>query len=95
MLIGVRTEEGRAMWVSPHDILHQNVQSISNKQIELNLVIKLRLKNTDLLCFTEYWVKMFYLNLIQINQCKLRSYFIRKMYDHGGSCIYVKKRYQG
>ena len=44
MLTVVPTEEGRAMWVSPHDVLHQNVQSISNKQIELNLVLKLRLK---------------------------------------------------
>ena len=44
-----------------------------------------------MLCFTEHWVKADYLNLIQIDQYKLRSYFIRKMYDHGGSCIYVKK----
>ena len=43
MLIGVRTEEGCAMWVSPHGVLHQNVQSISNKQIELDVVLKLRL----------------------------------------------------
>ena len=76
-------------------VLHQNIQSISNKQIELELVLKLRLKNTEVLCFTEHWVKAVYLNLIQINQCKLVSYFSRKMYDHGGSCIYVKKRYQG
>jgi len=35
-------------------VLHQNVQSISNKQTELDLVLKLRLKNTEVLCFTEH-----------------------------------------
>jgi len=72
-------------------VLHQNVQSISNKQIELDLALKLRLKNTEVSCFTEHWVKADYLNLIQIDQYKLVSHFSRKMYDHGGSCIYVKK----
>ena len=35
-------------------VLHRNVQSVSNKQIELELVLKLRLKNTDVLCSTEH-----------------------------------------
>jgi hypothetical protein len=43
------------------------------------------------LCFTENWVKEDYLKLIQIEQYKLVSYFSRKNYDHGGSCIYVEK----
>ena len=34
-------------------VLHQNVQSISNKQTELDLVLKLMLKNIEVLCFTE------------------------------------------
>ena len=44
-----------------------------------------------MLCFIEHWVKADYLNLIQIDQYKLVSHFSRNMYDHGGSCIYVKK----
>jgi len=48
-------------------VLHQNIQSISNKQIQLDLVLKLRLKNTEVLCFTEHWVKVDYLNLIQVD----------------------------
>ena len=71
-------------------VLHQNVQSISNKQIELDLVLKLRLKKAEVLCSTEHWVKEDYLNLIQIDQYKSVSHFRRKMYDHGGSCIYVR-----
>ena len=71
-------------------VLHQNIQSISNKQIELDLVLKLRLKNAEVLCFAEHWVRADYLNLIQIDHYKLVSHFSRKMYEHGGSCIYVK-----
>jgi hypothetical protein len=73
-------------------VVHQNVQSISNKLIELDLVLKLSHKNIDVLCFTEHWVKENYLELVQIDQYKLVSYFSRKNYDHGGSCIYVEKR---
>jgi len=72
-------------------VLHLNIQSISNKQTELDLVLKSDLRNIDVLCFTEHWIKEDYLNLIQIEQYKLVSEFSRKMYDHGGSCIYVKK----
>jgi len=71
-------------------VLHQNVQSISNKQTELDLVLKSSLRNIDVLCFTEHWVKADYLKLIQFDQYKLASYFSRKKYNHGGSCIYVK-----
>lgn len=71
-------------------VLHQNVQSISNKIVELDLVLKSSLGNIDVLCFTEHWVKEDYLNLIQIDQYKLVNYFSRKKYEHGGSCIYVK-----
>jgi hypothetical protein len=58
-------------------VLHQNIQSISNKQIELDLALKLRLKNAEVLRFTEHWVKVDYLNLIQIDQYKLVSHFSR------------------
>jgi len=70
-------------------VLHLNMQSISNKQTELDLVLKSDLRNFDVLCFTEHWIKEGYLNLIQIEQYKLVSEFSRKKYDYGGSCTYV------
>ena len=73
-------------------VLHQNIQSISNKEVEINLVLKSRLKNTEVLCFTEHWVKADYVNLIQTDQHKLVSHFSRQMYDRGGFCIYVKRK---
>jgi len=54
-------------------------------------VLKLSLKNIEVICFTEHWVDTDYLNLIQTDQYQLVRYFSRKKYDHGGSCIYVKK----
>jgi hypothetical protein len=50
--------------------LHQNVQSITNKQTELDLVLKSSLKNIEVLCLKEHWVKEDYLYLIQIDQYK-------------------------
>ena len=38
-------------------VLHLNIQSISNKQTELDLVLKSDLTNIDVLCFTEHWIK--------------------------------------
>jgi hypothetical protein len=31
-------------------VLHQNIQNVSNKQIEIDLVLKSSLKNVDVLC---------------------------------------------
>ena len=39
----------------------------------------------------EHWVINDYLEQIQMDKCNLVSYFSRKSYLHGGSCIYVKK----
>jgi hypothetical protein len=62
-----------------------------NKLLDLDLALKSRVKNVDVLCFTEHWMKDDYLTLIQIDYFKLVSHFGRKNHNHGGSCIYVKK----
>jgi hypothetical protein len=64
-------------------VLHKILQSVGNKQTELDLALKLSLKNIEVLCFSEHWVKEDYLNLIKIDQNKLINYFSRKKYDHG------------
>ena len=71
--------------------MHQNIQSVGNKQTEVDLALKLNLNNTDILCFTEYWLKEDYLKLIYLDQYKLVSYFSRKNHNHGGSSIFVRK----
>jgi hypothetical protein len=44
--------------------LHQNIQSTGNKQIEVDVALKLDLKDIDALCFTERWLKEDCLKLI-------------------------------
>ena len=89
---GDRNSRKRNVTTKPKlSILHQNIQSIGNKQIEVDLVLKSDLKDIDVLCFTEHWLKEDYLKLIHIDQCKLVSYFSSKQHNHGGSCIYVGK----
>jgi hypothetical protein len=64
---------------------------MSNKLLDIDLVLKSRVKNIDVLCFTEHWIKEDHLTSIQLDQYKLVSHCGRKNYNHGGSCIYVKK----
>jgi len=75
--------------------LHQNIQSVGNKQTEVDLALKLNLNNTDVMCFTEHWLKKDYLKLNKLNQYKLLSYFSRKKkHNHGGSRIlYMWEKY--
>ena len=73
-------------------VFNQNIQSIGNKQTEVDLALKLNLNNTDVLCFTEHWLKDDYLKLIHLDQYKLVSYFSMKNHNHGGSCTHVKKK---
>ena len=71
--------------------MHQNIQSMWNKLLDLDPVLKLRVQNIDVVCLTEHWIKEEYLTIIQLDQYKLVSYFGRKNHNHGGSCIYVNK----
>ena len=47
-------------------VLHRNIQSISNKQTELDLVLKSDLRNIDVLCFTEHWIKERCMNMVDL-----------------------------
>jgi len=92
VLIGVRTEEGCAMLVSPHDVLHSNVQSIRKNEIELDFFL-IEAKKYYFVMFTEHWVKADYLKLIHVDQYNLVSHFSREMCNHGGSLCICSKRY--
>jgi hypothetical protein len=73
-------------------ILHHNVQSLFNKQMELMVLLNTSLHNINALCFTEHWLSEDQLILLQINNFKLVSKFCRKDFKDEGSCIFVKKR---
>lgn len=72
-------------------ILHQNVQSISNKLIEIEI-----LSNTipylNVFCITEHWIKNeFEMGKIIIPKFIIADSYYRKQIEHGGSMILVKE----
>jgi len=53
---GERNSRNKIVTVKPNvSVLHQNIQSIGNKQIEVDLALKLNLNSIDVLCFTEHY----------------------------------------
>jgi hypothetical protein len=72
---GDRNSRNKIVTMKPNlSILHQNIQSIGNKLLEVNLVLKSNLKDIDVLCFTEHWLKEDYLKLIHVDQYKLTNF---------------------
>ena len=66
---GERNSRNKIDTMKPNlSVLHQNIQSIGNKQIEVDLVLMSNLKNIDVICFTEHWLKEDYLKLIHRDQ---------------------------
>jgi hypothetical protein len=66
-------------------VLHHNLQSLWNKQMELAVLLNSTLKGIDALCFTEHWLDEDQLVLVEINKFKLVSKFYRKLSRSGGS----------
>jgi exonuclease III len=75
-------------------ILHCNVQNLTNKVLELAILLQSDLKDVDIFCFTEHWLKEDQLGLTNINHFKLESNFSRISNGHRGLCIYVRKYLQ-
>lgn len=69
-------------------ILHANVQSIHNKYQEIeNLVNDCK---CDVLCLSETWGKDHRVQTMNLENFELASYYNRKLFEHGGTAIFVK-----
>jgi hypothetical protein len=71
-------------------IFQQNVQSINNKLLELNVILQTELEEVEVLCLSEHWMREEYITFISVNEFKLTSNSSRSKSIHGGTFIYVK-----
>ena len=62
--------------------------------LELNVLLKSKLVDVDVLCLSENWLREECIKLISIDKFKLANNFSRSKSDHDGSCIYVKHHVQ-
>lgn len=69
-------------------ILHANVQSIHNKYQEIEHL--LHDCKCDVLCLSETWGKDHKVQAMNIENFELASYYNRKLFEHGGTAIFVR-----
>jgi hypothetical protein len=74
------------------EIMHHNVQSLVNKNVELTVLLSTSLQNVDVSCFTEHWLSEDQINMLEIHNFKLVSKFCRKEFKNGGSCTFARKQ---
>jgi hypothetical protein len=78
--------------ISNNLVIHQNIRSLWGKCGELEILLETEINNVEVLCFTEHWSNCYKIHAININNFTLVSAFCRKNSDHGGSCIFIKKK---
>ena len=85
-------ETNSAMIVKTYEIrlLHHNVQSLSNKLLDIAIMLATEYSNINILCFTEHWLAEPQLEVVSIDGFKLVSSFSRSHSASGGSCIFIR-----
>jgi len=71
-------------------LLYHNVQSLSNKLLDIAVILATDYSYINILCFTEHWLSDAQLQVLNIDGFKLVNYFSRSHSASGGSCIFVR-----
>lgn len=72
------------------NILHQNIQCLRNKTLDLELYINTMNVIPDILCLTEHWLVEDEVEFVKLQNYRMVSCFARQKSIHGGSCIFLK-----
>ena len=75
-------------------VLHQNIQCLKNKTLELEVFLDGMEREPDFLCFSEHWMAPGEDEYVKINKYKLISSYSRKDMQHGGVCIFGRQELQ-
>ena len=68
-------------------VLHQNIQCVSNKFLNLEIFSK---QDCDILLLTEHWQTIEQLNAIKLNNFTLINSYCRSSLKHGGVAMYQR-----
>ncbi|KAG5892698.1 hypothetical protein JTB14_011158 [Gonioctena quinquepunctata] len=71
------------------DIMHFNIQGLSNKCDSINIL--LTTQKMDIICLDEHWLKKEELEVTVIKNYKLISSFTRTEHERGGRCIFIRE----
>ena len=74
------------------NIIHQNIQCLSNKILSLDNVLVDKY-NCDFLLLTEHWQNRDQLNAMKLTNFALQDCFCRKTQKHGGVALYKNKQF--
>ena len=74
------------------NVVHQIIRSLWGRCGELETLLETEINNAKVLCFTEHWLNYHKIHATNINHFTLANAFCRRNSDHGGSCIFVKKK---
>lgn len=70
-------------------LMHQNIQSLKNKTLDVEMVVGELTSKPKVLCFTEHWCTVEELQCLRIDGYRLVASYTRSVGTHGGSCVFV------
>jgi len=71
-------------------LLHHNVQSLSNKLLDIADMLATEHSKINILCFTEHWLSEVQMKFLNIDDFGLISNFSWSHSASGGSCIFTR-----
>lgn len=71
-------------------ILHQNIQSLQNKTLEIECFLSTMVSKPEVLLFSEHWMNKENAAFVKIKGYNLTSLYARDEIKHGGVCIYCR-----
>lgn len=73
------------------NIIHQNIQCITNKLQKIELFLATVTKTIHVLAITEHWLDAGRVPFVSLHGYRVASCYVRQVRSHGGSCLFVRE----